>query len=109
VIAKLLIDFLNEAELARALPSGSPDEKGISKLRRWLEANEYPQVEGDIEFLRALQSVRSKAVAHRKGSGYDKAMDRLFGAQRRAAAGDYLLDRAVELVAGFVSFARTTT
>ena len=109
ILSKLLVDSLNEAELARPLPPGPKDEKGISKLSRWLDSNGYPDTEVDIKFLRALQAVRSEAVAHRKGSDSDKALDRLFDARRRAAAGDHLLERSVQLVTNLLAFADQTS
>jgi hypothetical protein len=41
-LVKLLIDSLNEAELAKASGKALLDQKGISKLERYLEIQKYP-------------------------------------------------------------------
>ena len=76
-LTKLLIDSLNEEELAtRAvnLPKGA---KGISKFEGFLRATRFPQVESIVGFLRNLQSLRSAGSAHRKGSHYDRIVKRM--------------------------------
>lgn len=104
-LAKLLVDSLNEAEIARTLPPGPTGDKGISKLERWLSQAGYANADRDISFLRDLQSVRSAGAAHRKGSDYEKALDRALGAKRRAAAGNDLLERALPLLEDLATFA----
>jgi hypothetical protein len=108
-LAKLLVDSLNEAEITRTLPPGPTDEKGISKLERWLNQAAYANADRDIKFLRDLQSVRSKGAAHRKGSDYEKALERALGAKRRAAAGNELLERSLPLLQDLATFAATPT
>ncbi len=71
-LVKLLIDSLNEAELTKACPLGPPDEKGISKFKRYLEEQKYPHVEREIGLLRNLQELRSSGAAHAKGKNFDK-------------------------------------
>jgi hypothetical protein len=104
-LTKLLVDSLNEAEIARALPPGPEEERGISKLARWLKETGYPETDRDIAFLRGLQAVRSKGTAHRKGSGYEKALDRTFGDKRKGEAVHDLLRRAVTMLDGLLAFA----
>lgn len=104
-LAKLLVDSLNEAELTRDVPSGSKDEKGISKFERWLAAANYPRVDACVSFLRRLQDVRSRGVAHRKGRGYEIALNDLFGSRRKAAAAQWLLAKAVEMITALARFA----
>jgi hypothetical protein len=108
-LTKLLVDFLNEAALAGQLPPGPADERGISKLERWLVQSGYPAVERDIGFLRNLQAVRSKGVAHRKGSDYEKTLTRAFGDKRGAAAATELLEDALALVRELSDFAESQT
>ncbi len=74
VIAKILVDALNEAEIQKRLPSSLRGEKGISKLERWLQQENYPHVRRDIAFLRRVQRLRSKLAAHRKGSDYETTL-----------------------------------
>lgn len=107
-LTKLLVDSLNEAELVRALPPGLGGEKGISKFERWLQASQYPHVTRDIAVLRNMQAVRSEGAAHRKGSKYEKTLDKAFGTKRKAAAAEMLLEQCVTLVDGLTSFAQET-
>ena len=69
-LAKVLVDALNERAIQQQLPTKVENEKGISKLERWMLQKQYPFVERDISFLRRLQRLRSKLTAHRKGSDY---------------------------------------
>lgn len=71
-LSKVLVDFLNEKEIAKALGGSLDGEKGIAKLERWLKSESYAHVERDIKFLRRLQRLRSKGTAHRKASDYEK-------------------------------------
>ena len=73
-LTKVLVDALNEKEIQKRLPDRIPDEKGISKLERWMSQEQYPSVEHDIAFLRRLQRLRSKLAAHRKGSDYAQVL-----------------------------------
>ncbi len=74
-LAKLLVDSLNEKELATRLSGGSkPNEKGIAKFERWLQEQKATGFEGHIKFLRKLQALRAGS-AHRKGDEYKKAAD----------------------------------
>lgn len=66
-LAKLLVDLLNESAIAKGLPP-IKDEKGISKLKRFLEARGYEHVDRDIGLLRRIQSLRSRIAAHTSGS-----------------------------------------
>jgi len=104
-LAKLLVDSLNEADLARPLPQGPADEKGIAKLGRWLTQAGYPHIDRDINFFRDLQLVRSKVAAHRKGADYEKALDRAFGTKRKADAAQDLLARSLLTLQDLTTFA----
>jgi hypothetical protein len=66
-LAKLLVDLLNEAAIAADLPP-IKDERGISKLKRFLDANGYEHVDRDIALLRRIQNLRSRIAAHTSGS-----------------------------------------
>jgi len=72
LLTKLLIDSLNDAELARELGGANLDEKSIAKLERFLKARKYPATDRDIQLLRLLQAARSTGAAHRKGEKYAK-------------------------------------
>ena len=66
-LAKLLVDMLDEAAISADLPPVK-DEKGISKLKRFLEAHRYEHVDRDIALLRRIQNLRSRIAAHTSGS-----------------------------------------
>lgn len=66
-LAKLLVDLLNEAAIATGLPLVK-DEKGISKLKRFLESAGYERTDRDIGLLRRIQNLRSRIAAHTAGS-----------------------------------------
>jgi hypothetical protein len=74
-LAKLVIDSLNERELATRLSGGSKtNEKGIAKFERWLQEQKTTGYEEHFKFLRKLQALRAGS-AHRKGDEYKKAAD----------------------------------
>lgn len=73
-LAKLLVEALNEGAISKQLPTKVEGEKGLGKLKRWLEQEGYEHVERDIEYLQRLQRLRSKMSAHRKGSDYEKVL-----------------------------------
>lgn len=67
-LAKLLVDSLNQDHLGFLLGESIAGERSIGRLERWLKQEGYAKVDRDIEYLRRLQRLRSKIVAHRKGS-----------------------------------------
>jgi hypothetical protein len=69
-LTKLLIDSLNEQELAKGLDLPE-DSKSIDKLKTFLNSKgvKLPKM---LEYLRDLQSLRSSGVAHLKGKKYSK-------------------------------------
>ena len=73
-LAKVTIAALNERAIQQQLPTKVKDEKGISKLERWMHQEQYPSVDRDIAFLRRLQRLRSKLTAHRKGADYAQVL-----------------------------------
>ena len=75
-LTKLMVDSLNEAELARGVTSFPKNAKGITKLKALLEARQVEGTAEIIDFLRGLQSLRSTGVAHLKGKNYEEAMRR---------------------------------
>lgn len=74
-LALILVDLLNERRLIQGINRVS-DEKGISKLSRFLESNEYEYVERDISLLRKVQQMRSRIAAHSTGSGGRALLER---------------------------------
>jgi hypothetical protein len=77
LLAKLLIDSLDDTHLTQELGSALPDEKSIGKLGRFLELKGYPYRDRDSKLLRLLQAVRSTSAAHGKGDNFRKISDEL--------------------------------
>lgn len=100
ILAKLLIDGLNDKEIQSRLPSRVKDEKSIAKLDRWLRQEGYEHVDRDIKLLRDIQTLRSRIAAHRKGSDYEQTLTKILGTQRGREAIISLLERANLLLAG---------
>lgn len=73
ILAKLLVDLLNEAGLTQACGSKVANEKGISKLERYMTQFGYRHTDRDIGLLREIQNLRSAGSAHAKGSKYESA------------------------------------
>lgn len=73
-LTKILIDSLNEEQLQKELPVQGQNSKGLEKLEQFLthRGADFPEM---FEFLRKLQTLRSTAVAHRKGKNYEKVKD----------------------------------
>ena len=78
-LAKLLVDSLNERELADQLDGSRDDLKGIAKLSAFLDQTGCPDTSSIVEFLRDLQTLRSTGSAHRKGRSYARILKKLGG------------------------------
>lgn len=92
-LAKLLVDSLNETALLKhSSVSAEGIEGSINKLKVYLEAHSYSDVEKIILLLRSLQSLRSTGVAHNKGSNYYKKIAKL----------DIDLNQKALIVEGFI-------
>ena len=76
-LTKLLIDSLNEKEIAVRAGALPENAKGITKLATFLEATKFPESQSTVQLLRDLQSLRSTGTAHRKGSEYEKIITKL--------------------------------
>jgi hypothetical protein len=85
LLAKLIIDSLNDAKLTEELAAALPVEKSISKFERFLKARGYPYTDRDAKLLRLLQSVRSAAAAHRKGKQFNRISKELQLSDRSAS------------------------
>lgn len=66
-LALVLVDCLNEKKLASYL-SDTKNDKGIAKLRKFLEAQSYQHTERDVRLLQRIQRMRSRIAAHSSGS-----------------------------------------
>jgi hypothetical protein len=98
-LAKVLVDSLNEEELARSGIPIAPDMKGISKLDAYLELRQCAHRTEVVQFLRDLYALRSTGSGHRKGSGYQKAAAKFVDPDRGLVKGfETILIRAVEVL-----------
>jgi len=103
-LTKLLVDSLNESEIAKRLTSSVADEKGITKLKRYFEENNLPDGLPHIEFLRKLQELRSTSAAHRKGKKFERA---LVGLGLEDVGYKQVFNHLLAQARGFVAFLRT--
>jgi hypothetical protein len=71
MLAKVLIDSLNERELGKGLHILRSNVKGLDKFEAFLSAKGYVRPKM-MEFLRKLQALRTTSTAHRKGDNYDE-------------------------------------
>jgi hypothetical protein len=73
-LVKIIIDSLNEKQLAKGLDIKKPSPKGLDKFEAFLDSKHVPEdtTHQVVEYLRKLQKLRSGGVAHRKGVEYDK-------------------------------------
>lgn len=80
-LTKILIDYLNEKKLQALVDKAGPALKpgGINLLERVFADQSVKEGQVSIGFLRDLQQLRSKGSAHRKGSEYEKIIERLAG------------------------------
>jgi hypothetical protein len=104
-LAKLLIDSLNEVGIVDAVRPGPEDEKGISKLSRFLVLNQFPDTELVLDHLRDVQAIRSSGAAHRKGRRFEKLRAAAASNDRRLWWAD-LLERSIKALESLRSFAR---
>ena len=71
LLCKLLIDSLNEKELARGIDDTS-GLRGIEKLAHWIKNQDVESYEEHISFLKDLWELRSTGSSHAKGKAYKK-------------------------------------
>lgn len=106
-LAKLLVDFLNETDIARGLPKIS-NEKGIGKLERFLQAAGYGEADRDVALLRRIQTLRSRLAAHPAGSGGEEFLaGELRGKTRREFIVD-LMRQATQMLVDLASMTPST-
>lgn len=95
-LTKIIIDSLNEEQLAAAVGGADPESKGISKLEKFLVQAAVPSYQDHVKFLRNLQSLRSAGVGHRKGRNYEKVAKEFgLGEKEQAEVFEDILRRAV--------------
>lgn len=94
-LTKLLVDSLNEKEIAARAGVLEEGTKGIGKLAGFLETTQFPERQSIVQLLRDLQTLRSTGSAHRKGAAYERIIAKLgVDPARRPDAGRRLLEEA---------------
>lgn len=79
-LTKILVDSLNDQELTKHITSPmEPDTKSIAKLELFLRDKSINDCKPQIEYLRNLQNLRSKGVAHLKATGYEEVLAKFGG------------------------------
>lgn len=76
-LAKLMVDSLNEKEIAARAGKLEKGAKGISKVSGFFGETGFPAAKGVVQLLRDLQQLRSTGSGHRKGSEYEAVVARL--------------------------------
>jgi hypothetical protein len=76
-LTKTTIDSINVKGLRGFLESGDSETKSILLMEALLNKIGIAGVLNHVKLLRGIQSVRSTGVAHRKGTEYEKAIERL--------------------------------
>jgi len=103
-LTKLLVDSLNERELVAAVGPGPTDEKGISKLSRFLHSAGVPTADSIVDCLQELQAIRSSGAAHRKGKRFEKVRAAAVSSDRRLWWAD-LLEHSIKALEDLRAFA----
>ncbi len=93
-LAKLLVDSLNERELAKHVTNKSKDLKGLGKLEQMLGGLGVLDARSLLGSLADIQGLRSRGAAHLKGSDFDISIP-LNGLGRKAGFAA-LMQRAVD-------------
>ena len=98
-LTKLLVDSLNERELAKAVTSLPEGAKGIAKLDAFFQASGYEDGKAIVQFLKDLQLLRSTGSGHRKGSAYDETVAKLgVDPKRKPDAVAHLLEEGIAMI-----------
>lgn len=101
ILAKLLVDFLNDKAITDAVGPGPANERSLGKIQRFLESSGYGNAEDDLILLREIQDLRSKVSAHTKGSTYDSYITgKLAGRTKKELVQDLLL-RSTAMLEGW--------
>lgn len=103
-LAKLLVDLLNEGDIACGLPKVE-NEKGIAKLERFLRSISYPHVERDITLLRRIQTPRSRIAAHTSGSSGREFLESELNGQSKKEFVTELMRGATQMCGDFATMA----
>lgn len=103
-LARLLVDFINEADIGSQLKTHVDHEKGISKFGRWLIQEGFDATVLVISTLRRIQRLRTKMSAHRKGSDFEKILSEMEISDSPLVAVANLLWEAIAILEAMANF-----
>lgn len=98
LLAKLIVAFLNEPEITKALKIEKQPEGGLNRLEAFLTEADFTETKQQIESLRVIQQLRSAGAAHGKGTNYTEAL------KRGKLEGLSMVDASMKVFQGAVSF-----
>lgn len=102
-LAKLLVDCLNEETLTAGADVGPKSEKGLAKLERWLVGHGMADARSLLKPFAAIQGLRSRGAAHRKGSAFNIAI--AIGDRTRQEGFEHLLRESMQTLDALREFA----
>lgn len=102
-LAKLLVDSLNEEDLAARIRDPVKGEKGLAKLERLLSEHGLKDARSLLTPFATVQGLRSRGAAHRKGSEFDITV--AIGELGRQSGFERLLAEAMDTMATLRDFA----
>lgn len=98
ILAKLLVDFLNDKGITAVVGAGPTNERSLGKIERFLTDAGYTDTKDDLMLLREIQELRSKVTAHTKGTSYDAYIrGKLAGRTKKELVRDLLLSSTAML------------
>jgi hypothetical protein len=98
LLAKLVIDSLNVAEITRELKMERPPDGALSRLELLLTSMGFTETKQQLRPLRIIQNLRSAGAVHAKGEEYAVAIKR-GGLEKRS-----LVDASMKVFQGAVDF-----
>jgi hypothetical protein len=98
LLAKLVVDFLNVAEIAGALKAKEPPKSGLNRFELFLTERGFAEAKRELEPLRIVQQLRSTGAAHVKGTNYKEAL------KRSGLNGLSLIDASMKVFQGTINF-----
>lgn len=71
ILAKLVVDSINEEAITNVIGKGPKGEKGLAKLERFLAEKGAKDARQILSAFGRVQGLRSRGAAHTKGSDFD--------------------------------------
>ena len=103
-LALILVDLLNEKSVIRGMDRVS-GERGLDKLKRFLENNGYEYVDRDVSLLRKVQQMRSRIAAHASGSGGRAFLEKELGDRSHREYVVELIEESTQMLLDLQRFA----